>query len=86
VTHRRRSAATTHGNIDYVKLLEDEHKRFKRSAPGFQSSSIGMTVGDALKLAGDLAVRQAGELAVKSSGPLAGGNVLGSTKCARVPP
>ena len=52
-------------NIEYVKLLEAEQKRFKRSAPGFQSSSIGMTVGDALKLARDLAVRQAGELALQ---------------------
>ena len=52
-------------NIDYVKLLEDEEKRFKKSPPGFQSSSIGMTVGDALKLARDLAVRQAGELALQ---------------------
>ena len=52
-------------NIEYVKLLEDEQKRFKRSAPGFQRSSIGMTVGDALKMARDLAVRQAGELALQ---------------------
>jgi tetratricopeptide (TPR) repeat protein len=52
-------------NIDYVKLLEDEEKRFRKSPPAFQSSSIGMTVGDALKLARDLAVRQAGELALQ---------------------
>jgi tetratricopeptide (TPR) repeat protein len=52
-------------NIDYVKLLEDEEKRFKKSPSSFQSSSIGMTVGDALKLARDLAVRQAGELALQ---------------------
>jgi tetratricopeptide (TPR) repeat protein len=51
-------------NIDYVKLLEDEDKRFKKSPPSFQSSSIGMQVGDSLKLARDLAVRQAGELAL----------------------
>jgi len=51
-------------NIDYVKLLEEEDKRFKKSPPGFQSSSIGQQVGDALKLARDLAVRQAGELAL----------------------
>jgi hypothetical protein len=51
-------------NIDYVKLLEDEDKRFKKSPPSFQSSSIGMQVGDSLKLARDLAVRQTGELAL----------------------
>ena len=51
-------------NIDYVKLLEEEDKRFKKAAPSFQSSSIGQQVGDALKLARDLAVRQAGELAL----------------------
>ncbi|MEI9938856.1 MAG: hypothetical protein WDO69_16685 [Pseudomonadota bacterium] len=51
-------------NIDYVKLLEEEDKRFKKSPPTFQSSSIGQQVGDALKLARDLAVRQAGELAL----------------------
>ena len=51
-------------NIDYVTLLEEEDKRFKKSPPSFQSSSIGQQVGDALKLARDLAVRQAGELAL----------------------
>jgi predicted negative regulator of RcsB-dependent stress response len=51
-------------NIDYVKLLEEEEKRFKKSPPSFQNSSIGMQVGDSLKLARDLAVRQAGELAL----------------------
>jgi tetratricopeptide (TPR) repeat protein len=51
-------------NIDYVKLLEEEDNRFKKSPPTFQSSSIGQQVGDALKLARDLAVRQAGELAL----------------------
>jgi len=51
-------------NIDYVKLLEEEDKRFKKSPTTFQSSSIGQQVGDALKLARDLAVRQAGELAL----------------------
>jgi tetratricopeptide (TPR) repeat protein len=51
-------------NIDYVKLLEEEDKRFKKSPPSFQSSGIGTQVGDALKLARDLAVRQTGELAL----------------------
>jgi len=52
-------------NIEYVKLLEEEQRRFKRSPPAFRSSSIGMNVGDALELARDLAVRQAGELALQ---------------------
>jgi hypothetical protein len=51
-------------NIDYVKLLEEEEKRFKKSPADFQSSGLGMEVSDALKLARDLAVRQAGELAL----------------------
>lgn len=51
-------------NIDYVKLLEEEEKRFKKAPTSFQSSSIGQQVGDALKLARDLGVRQAGELAL----------------------
>ena len=51
-------------NIDYVKLLEEEEKRFKKSPSDFQSSGLGLEVSDALKLARDLAVRQAGELAL----------------------
>jgi hypothetical protein len=51
-------------NIDYVRLLEEEEKRFKKSPSSFQSSGLGQQVGDALKLARDLAVRQAGELAL----------------------
>jgi tetratricopeptide (TPR) repeat protein len=51
-------------NIDYVKLLEEEEKRFKKSPADFQSSGLGLEVSDALKLARDLAVRQAGELAL----------------------
>lgn len=51
-------------NIEYVKLLEEEEKRFRKAPPSFQSSGLGQQVGDALKLARDLAVRQAGELAL----------------------
>ena len=51
-------------NIDYVKLLDEEERRFKKSPPSFQSSSLGQQVADSLKLAHDLAVRQAGELAL----------------------
>jgi hypothetical protein len=52
-------------NIDYVRLLEEEEKRFKKAPSSFQSSGLGQQVGDALKLARDLAVRQAGELAIQ---------------------
>jgi hypothetical protein len=52
-------------NIEYVKLLDEEEKRFKASPPSFQSSGLGQQVSDALKLARDLAVRQAGELAMQ---------------------
>jgi tetratricopeptide (TPR) repeat protein len=52
-------------NIDYVRLLEDEERRFRKSPSSFQSSGLGQQVGDALKLARDLAVRQAGELAIQ---------------------
>jgi hypothetical protein len=51
-------------NIEYVKLLEEEERRFKKSPPSFQGSGLGQQVGDSLKLARDLAVRQAGELAL----------------------
>jgi hypothetical protein len=51
-------------NIDYVKLLEEEERRFKKAPADFRSSGIGLEVSDALKLARDLAVRQAGELAL----------------------
>jgi hypothetical protein len=52
-------------NIEYVKLLDEEEKRFKASPPSFQGSGLGQQVSDALKLARDLAVRQAGELAMQ---------------------
>lgn len=51
-------------NIEYVKLLEEEEKHFKASAGSFKNSGLGQQVGDALRLARDLAVRQAGELAL----------------------
>ena len=52
-------------NIDYVRLLEEEDKRFHKAPESFQSSGLGQQVSDALKLARDLAVRQAGELALQ---------------------
>jgi len=52
-------------NIEYVRILEDEINRFKKSPPNFRSSALGQQVQDALKLARDLAVRRAGELAMQ---------------------
>jgi hypothetical protein len=52
-------------NIDYVRLLEEEDKRFHKAPSDFQASGLGQQVSDALKLARDLAVRQAGELAIQ---------------------
>ncbi len=51
-------------NIEYVRLLEEEEARFKKSPGEFQSSGIGQQVKDALALARDLAVKRAGELAL----------------------
>ncbi len=51
-------------NIEYVKLLDDETSRFKRSPAPFRSSALGQQVEDSLRLARELAVRQAGELAL----------------------
>jgi hypothetical protein len=52
-------------NIEYVRLLDDELARFKKSPPTFRHSSLGSQVQDALKLARDLAVRRTGELALQ---------------------
>lgn len=52
-------------NIEYVRILEDEIARFKKSPSSFRSSALGQQVQDALKLARDLAVRRAGELAMQ---------------------
>ncbi len=51
-------------NIEYVRLLEEESTRFKKSPSSFQNSGIGQQVRDALGLARDLAVKRAGELAL----------------------
>ena len=51
-------------NIEYVKVLDDETGRDRKSPPDFRSSGLGQQVEDSLKLARDLAVRQAGELAL----------------------
>lgn len=51
-------------NIEYVRLLEEESTRFKKSPSSFQNSGIGQQVRDAFGLACDLAVKRAGELAL----------------------
>ena len=52
-------------NIEYVRILENELKRFKSSPSSFRNSALGNQVADALKLSRDLAVRRAGELAMQ---------------------
>jgi len=52
-------------NIEYVRILRDEMRRFKKAPPNFRNSALGSQVEDALKLARDLAVRRAGELAIQ---------------------
>jgi hypothetical protein len=52
-------------NIEYVRILNEEMKRFKAAPANFRSSSLGSQVEDALKLARELAVRRAGELALQ---------------------
>ena len=51
-------------NIEYVRVLDEEMGRYRKSPPSFRSSALGQQVEDSLKLARDLAVRQAGELAL----------------------
>jgi hypothetical protein len=51
-------------NIEYVRVLDEEMGRFRKSPPNFRASALGQQVEDSLKLARDLAVRQAGELAL----------------------
>ena len=52
-------------NIDYVKLLDGEVKRFKASPASFRASSLGVQIQDMLRIARQLAVRNAGELALQ---------------------
>ncbi len=49
-------------NLEYVRLLDEENRRFSKSPAEFRSSALGQEVDDSLKLARDLAVRQTGEL------------------------
>jgi tetratricopeptide (TPR) repeat protein len=51
-------------NIEYVRLLDEEKGRFKKSPSNFQDSGIGGQVRESLALASEMAVRQTGELAM----------------------
>jgi hypothetical protein len=50
-------------NLEYVRVLDEEDKRFKSAPSAFRTSPLGGDVTDALQLARDLAVRNAGTLA-----------------------
>jgi len=50
-------------NLEYVRLLDEEGKRFSKAPQSFQSSALGNDTKDALQLARDIAVRNAGQLA-----------------------
>ncbi len=50
-------------NLEYVKVLDDEQKRFNARPASFKDSPLGGDIKDSLQLARDLAVRNAGELA-----------------------
>ena len=50
-------------NLEYVKVLDDEQKRFSARPSSFRDSPLGGDIKDSLQLARDLAVRNAGELA-----------------------
>jgi len=50
-------------NLEYVRVLEEEEARFKKSPKNFQGSPVGADVTDALDFARNLAIRNAGTLA-----------------------
>jgi hypothetical protein len=50
-------------NIEYVRVLDEEGKRFSKAPQSFQTSPLGNDAKDALQLARDIAVRNAGQLA-----------------------
>lgn len=50
-------------NLEYVRVLEEEEKVFKKAPAAFKNAPLGGDVQDALDFAKDLAVRNAGELA-----------------------
>jgi hypothetical protein len=49
-------------HLEYVKVLNEEEGRFKKSAASFQESPLGNDVRDSLDLAKSLAVKNAGQL------------------------
>lgn len=50
-------------NIEYVKMLDDEIGRFKKSPASFRDSKLGKAIDKTLRGARENAVRQAGDLA-----------------------
>ncbi len=50
-------------NIEYVKVLDTEKKRFESAPPKFKESAVGADVWDNVDLARKAAVRRAGKLA-----------------------
>ena len=50
-------------NIEYVRELETETKRFEKAPKSFKDSPVGADVVDQIELAKNVAIRQAGKLA-----------------------
>jgi hypothetical protein len=50
-------------NLEYVRVLDEEEARFKKSPASFRDSPVGSDVTDALDFARNLAIRNAGTLA-----------------------
>jgi hypothetical protein len=50
-------------NLEYVRILDEENKRFEKSPKGFKSSKVADMVKDSVHDARDLAIRNAGDLA-----------------------
>jgi tetratricopeptide (TPR) repeat protein len=50
-------------NIEYVKVLDDEIGRFKKSPSNFRGASLGKSIEETLRQAREQAVKQAGDLA-----------------------
>ncbi|HNS97877.1 MAG TPA: tetratricopeptide repeat protein [Polyangiaceae bacterium] len=50
-------------NLEYVRVLEEEERVFKKAPAAFKNSPLGGDVQDALDFAKDLAIRNAGDLA-----------------------
>lgn len=50
-------------NLEYVRLLDEEEARFKKTPDAFRKSALGTDITDAIQFARDIAVRNAGSLA-----------------------